>query len=133
MRITLATPSAGSDDYSLIGHLQIGDQFVSRGVADNRSHGNFDFPVIAPMAVAVTPHTVLTARRFVLLLIAQIKECCELRIGESDNVAAVPTVAAVWPTARHIFRAAKAHTAASAVAGKNAYLDLIDKFHRYTR
>ena len=109
--------------------MQISNQFVRRGVADDGSHRNFDFPVVATPAVAVAAHSVLAARRFVLLLIAQIEQGRHLRIRHSDHIATVPAIATIGPAARHVLLAAKADAAAPAVAGDNANLNLIDKFH----
>src|SRR5581483_2919445 len=82
--------------------------------------------VVAAPAVAVLAHAVLAAAGFVLLLVAQIEQSRELRVGDRHHVAAVAAVAAA---ARHELLAAKAHAAAPAVAGDNANLDLVDKLH----
>src|SRR5919106_1341024 len=113
MRIALAASAAG-------------------GVANDRSYRNLDFSVVAAPAVTIFSHAMLAAARFVLLLIAQIEQCRELRIGHRNHIAPMAAIAAIRPAAWHKLLAAKANTPTPAIAGDHADLYFIDEFHGET-
>jgi hypothetical protein len=129
MSVAFAATAASGNDNALAGSGQIADQFAGSRVLNNSSNRDVDHPIIAALPVAVATHAVLAASRLVLFLITQIEQGRELRIGDHDDIAARPAVAAVRSAARHILLPPKTHAPTPAVTGENADLSFIDKLH----
>ena len=129
MSVTLPASAAGGGHDAPARGLEIADEFTRRRRAHNRADWNVNHPVIAAPSMAVAAHAMLAAPGFVLLLIAEIEERRKLRIGFHDHVTAMPAVAAARPAPRHELFPSKGHAAAPAVAGNNANLGFVNKFH----
>src|SRR3990170_6226978 len=133
MGVTFATPAPRRNDHPFTRRLQIADQLTGGGVAHNRAHRHLDFAVIAAPPIAVAPHAMLAAPRLVLLLIAQIEQCRQLRIGHGDDVASMSAVAAIGSAPRHELLPAKADAAAPAVTGEDVNFYFIDELHPFAQ
>ena len=129
MRVALAPSAAGRNNYALTSGLQIADQLTRCCVTDDGSDRDFDDAVVAAVPVTVAAHAMLPAAGFVELLVTQIEQCRELRIGNGDDVTAVSAVAAARAAARNEFLAAKTDAAAPAVPGDDANFDFVNEFH----
>src|ERR1044071_6762033 len=129
-RVASAALAAVRDDHALAGSAQIGQNFAAARIADDRADRHRSDFVLAAPAVLVLAAAVLAAAGAIKPLIAEIEQRREIGIGHRDDVAAGAPVAAVGPAARDVFFAAKAHAAASAVAGFDLDFDFVDEFHK---
>jgi hypothetical protein len=129
MRVALAPSAAARNNYALTSSLQITHQLTRCGVTDNGSDWDIDDAVVTAVPVTVAAHAMLPAAGFVELLVTQIEQCRELRIGNRDDITAVAAVAAARAAARNEFLTAKTDAAAPAVPGDDANLDFVNEFH----
>src|SRR5690349_1535902 len=129
MRVALAPSAAARNNYALTSSLQITHQLTRCGVTDNGSDRDIDDAVVTAVPVTVAAHAMLPAAGFVELLVTQIEQCRELRIGNRDDITAVAAVAAARAAARNEFLTTKTDAAAAAVPGDDADLDFVNEFH----
>jgi hypothetical protein len=80
-------------------------------------------------SMLIFAHAVLPAAGFILLLIPQVEQCGELRIGHRDYVAAVAAIAAVRPAARDKLFTPKADAAAPSIAGFDFDRGFVNELH----
>src|SRR5262245_12956624 len=73
--------------------------------------------------------SMLTTTRLVLLLVPQIQECRELRVGQRNDVSALSTIATVRAAARNKLFSPEADAPAPAITGDDTDFDLIDELH----
>src|SRR5262245_44375921 len=82
---------------------------------DHQSAGwDFDDQVGAVAAVAIGASPALSVLGFPLPALGERGQAVDARRGDDDHVAAVPSVAAVGPAARHVLLASEAHAAVTA-------------------
>jgi hypothetical protein len=74
VRIAFAASPARSEHDMVPGLIQIADRLTGPGVANNRSHRNFDDEVLAATPMTVAAHSVLTATGLALFVIAEIQQ-----------------------------------------------------------
>jgi hypothetical protein len=130
--IALTASSTGGDDDLLIRFVQIPYQFTADRIPDDRSDRHLDHPVFAGLSMLIFTQAVLTTPGLVLLLVAEVEEGSKLRVGQSDDIAALSPVAAVRASPGNKFLPAKTYTTATTVAGDNANFHFVDKLHGHT-
>jgi hypothetical protein len=128
-RIALAAFATGGDQYALFVLDNLADEFAGFLGEHPRAAGHRDFDVAASRAgpVLARPTDAMSGAEFSLRL--EIRKRIDPLVADEPDVAAVATVAAIGPTARYIFLAAKTDAARPAVAG--LYLDdgFVYEFH----
>ena len=109
-----------------VGHHRVGLRIPNKGA--NRYAQQH---VLASCPKLVSASTVLTIARPVESLVAEINQSVEVGVSLHVDMAATPTVTAVWPTERNEFFATKGHAAIAAIAGKDFDLCFVDEFHDF--
>ena len=114
MRIPPAALAALCDDVRLV----VGDireNAVGAFLLDEGAHRHADNQILGVFAAATSASAVLSARRGVLALIAEIGERAEVGIGKKYNVAALAAVAAVGTARGNVFFTVKRNSTVAAL------------------
>ena len=108
---------------------EIGDELAGVGVGDHRADGHAQHDVFGAAAVLVGAVTVLAVLRAMDARIAVFDQRVDVAIGDRDDAAAAPAVAAVGSAARHVLLAPERGRSVAAVAGDDVDVDFVDESH----
>src|SRR4051812_25021826 len=123
-----AAPAFRHDDARFTVHDLI-DLFARLGVDDHGADGDADLEVAARFAVTVFALAVFASLGAQHREVREIVERAEPFVGDEDDVAAAPAVAARGPAHRYVLFAPKRDDAATAVAGFDPDVTLVDESH----
>lgn len=126
MRVSPAAPAALGRDEGLVCRY-IRDQPAGLVVIQQGASGNADHAVSPGFAEAAVGPAVLSGLGGVFALIAKVGKGVQAIVGHKHDMAAVPTVPAVWSTRRDVFFPAEAHRAVAAASGFDGNRRFIDK------
>ena len=111
-----AASPAGGEHKTIPGLIQIADSLAGPGVANDRSHRNFNDEVLAATPMTIASHSVLAATGLALFVIAEIQQGCELCIRNRDDIATGSAIATVGSAAANELLPMKANATAPALA-----------------
>src|SRR5215207_1680204 len=120
-----APPALGGDE-AVAGRHQVG-QHLAVAVADDRAHRHLHDDVVAPGAVAALTHAVRAVLGATERLVLERQQRGDVVVGDQDDVAAAPPVAAVGTALGHVGLTAERHRAGAAVAGLDVQVALVDE------
>jgi hypothetical protein len=129
VRIAFAASPAGGEHNTVACLIQIADRLAGPGVANDRSHRNFNDEVLIATPMTFAAHSVLAATGLALFVIAEIQQGRELCIRHRDDIATGSAIATVGSAAANELLAMKADATASTIAANDPYLCLVYEFH----
>ena len=127
MLVAAAATAALGNHQALVGKLKIVHQLAGFRVEKRRAHRDLKDDVVPVRAGAVGAHSVLTALRLVLGVVAEMDQGVVPLGRLHDHVASAAAVAAGGPAAGNELLPPEGHAAVPAVAGLHPDLCLIDK------
>ncbi len=127
IRVPMAPLAAFGQDHFHLRRIEVGHCFAGIQIFDDRADRNAQKRVASGSPGAKVTFAKATLLGFVDFAIAVVKEGGEVRVGDSDNIAAPAAVAAIRPPLGNIFLLAKGDTAMSAITGKYFYFNIINE------
>ena len=127
MLIPPAAVSALRDEDALVGPREVGEDLARFFVPHDRTDGQEDFQIVAPLSMAVGAEAVLAAPGAVMGLMPKGVQRVQRRGRADVHVAAVAPVAAGRAAPRNEFFATERDTPVSAVSGGDHDLGFIDE------
>src|SRR5512134_2082926 len=97
------------------------------GVGDYRARRNANHQVLGAATVTIRATSVFAATGSPSFAMCQGCQAVDSRLGHHDDAAAVASVAAVGPAARHVLLTAEAHATVPAAAGLDFDGDAINE------
>src|SRR5512139_2984362 len=129
MRIAEAAAATLRHDHFTPVPVQISQGFSCCSVADHRAHRDRNDQVGAVQSVHVLPLAMLAAGCPIFPPVAEVEQRVQVPRGPHNDVTALPSVAAVWPTARNELLPPETHTPAAAVTRLHMNRHIIDELH----
>ena len=108
---------------------EVGEALAAVGVGHHRAHRHAQHDVLAALAVLVGTAAVLAALRAEQPRVAILDQRVDVAVGDDEDAAAAPAVAAVRAAARDVLLAPERHRAVAAVAGVHLDHRFVDELH----
>jgi len=105
------------DLVSKLARAEIDDEFAGLIVEDHGAGRHADEQVVAREAVLLLEAAGVAALGLPLGPALKVEQRVDVLIGDKDDIAAIPPIAAIWPALGHVLLAAERHAAVSAVSG----------------